>query len=52
MEKHKSPFTRNFGWIASWQLTRRCNLYRVYCDHKQMRPVSFPENIDFLRVVP
>ena len=50
MKKSKTP-TNNFGWIASWQLTRRCNLYCVYCDHKQMRPVSFPEEIDYLKVV-
>jgi MoaA/NifB/PqqE/SkfB family radical SAM enzyme len=42
---------KNFAWIATWKITRRCNLYCVYCDHASMLPAAHKENIDYVKVI-
>jgi MoaA/NifB/PqqE/SkfB family radical SAM enzyme len=42
---------KNFSWIATWKITRRCNLSCVYCDPKSMRRADFIENIDYNKVI-
>ncbi|MGB7566876.1 MAG: radical SAM protein [Chitinivibrionales bacterium] len=42
---------KNFAWIATWKITRRCNLYCVYCDHASMRKATHRENIDYQKVI-
>jgi MoaA/NifB/PqqE/SkfB family radical SAM enzyme len=42
---------RNFAWIATWKITRRCNLYCVYCDHASMRKATHHEDIDYEKVI-
>lgn len=42
---------KNFAWIATWKITRRCNLYCVYCDHASMRKATHRENIDYPKVI-
>jgi|WetSurMetagenome_2_1015567.scaffolds.fasta_scaffold167039_1 MoaA/NifB/PqqE/SkfB family radical SAM enzyme len=42
---------QNFAWIATWKITRRCNLYCVYCDHASMRKASHKEDIDYKKVI-
>jgi MoaA/NifB/PqqE/SkfB family radical SAM enzyme len=42
---------KNFAWLATWKITRRCNLYCVYCDHASMRKASHRENVDYEKVV-
>ena len=42
---------KNFAWIATWKITRRCNLYCVYCDHKSMLPAIYPEKIDYQKAL-
>jgi MoaA/NifB/PqqE/SkfB family radical SAM enzyme len=42
---------KNFAWIATWKITRRCNLYCVYCDHKSMRKADSIEKINYKNVI-
>lgn len=42
---------KNFAWIATWKITRRCNLYCVYCDHESMRKATHRENIDYSKII-
>jgi MoaA/NifB/PqqE/SkfB family radical SAM enzyme len=42
---------QNFAWIATWKITRRCNLYCIYCDHANMRKVSYKEDIDYEKAI-
>jgi MoaA/NifB/PqqE/SkfB family radical SAM enzyme len=42
---------KNFAWIATWKITRRCNLSCVYCDHASMRKVSHREDVDYEKVI-
>jgi MoaA/NifB/PqqE/SkfB family radical SAM enzyme len=42
---------KNFAWIATWKITRRCNLYCVYCDHASMLPATHAECIDYNKVI-
>ncbi len=42
---------KNFAWIATWKITRRCNLYCVYCDHASMRKATHKEDIDYEKAV-
>ena len=42
---------RNFAWIATWKITRRCNLYCGYCDHASMRKATYRENIDYEKAI-
>jgi MoaA/NifB/PqqE/SkfB family radical SAM enzyme len=42
---------KNFAWIATWKITRRCNLYCVYCDHASMRKATHRENVDYDKVI-
>lgn len=44
-------FQKNFAWIATWKITRRCNLYCVYCDHASMRKATHRENIDYSKII-
>lgn len=37
---------RNFGWIASWKITHRCNLRCSYCNPRELLPLSAPETGD------
>ena len=42
---------KNFALIATWKITRRCNLYCVYCDHASMRNATYRENIDYEKII-
>ena len=42
---------KNFAWIATWKITRRCNLYCVYCDHASMRKATYREHIDYKKII-
>ena len=42
---------KNFAWIATWKITRRCNLYCVYCDHSSMRKATHREHVDYSKII-
>jgi MoaA/NifB/PqqE/SkfB family radical SAM enzyme len=44
-------YQKNFAWIATWKITRRCNLYCVYCDHASMRKATHRENVDYSKII-
>ena len=42
---------KNFAWIATWKITRRCNLYCAYCNHASMRKATDVENVDYKKII-
>jgi MoaA/NifB/PqqE/SkfB family radical SAM enzyme len=42
---------KNFAWIATWKITRRCNLYCVYCDHPTMLKATEKETVDYAAII-
>ena len=42
---------KNFGWIATWRVTDRCNLNCVYCDQTVNHRPDFKENIDYNTII-
>ncbi|MFP4164278.1 MAG: radical SAM protein [Chitinispirillaceae bacterium] len=41
----------NFGWMATWKITDRCNLRCTYCDPSIMKRANAPEKVDRFTVL-